>query len=1054
MSYSYLVDPNNQFMTKSGTINVAGHIRVYMAATDDIATTYKDFSGTLNPAVITLDDNGRCVIIADNETAYRIEVYDRYDSLLWTQEPVWCMAAGGGVSFVRVQSSDGTIVVNTTTEGSTTVYDLSTEVEKEPAPYGTSQLDVNALYATGEQFVALPWTSFGGDLTTNDGAWVIPYDAIADVDTDVVVTYDASLPKSSIFVRMEVEYGNESMALPTRELDMSQDCPSVHFSFKVPVHEGDTLTYKVYYQCAEGVTCGLDARSWLNLEVNNLGDDPNNDYNLLVNKPSINGVELVGDKSGSDLHLQDKLTEGQYINIDSANVISVSGLQPVGDYVYNSSFTSYTADASTSFVQQSSISSIENNITSLSAELSGKLDATASSMFQSAGNYQTAGNYQSAGDYAFNSSLSSKLDATASSMFQSAGNYQSAGDYAFNSALSSKVDKSAFDTCCNEVKSAISGKLDTSAFESYTATATLTGDYLENSSFNIYSASANSAFVHTADMSGYQTKLEWGYDGQNNITSVDGSAFKAGGADYSGIDPIHVDNTARTIFVDHTGLSIDETMTAFPSGSDIVIGVNQDILSGKMDATASSNFYPSDNPSGFISSVDLTPYQPTSSMTAYQAAGDYLSATESSNYYPASNPSGFISSVDLSNYATTAYVDSSVSSKLDATASSNFYPSDNPSGFISSVDLTPYQPTSSMTAYQAAGNYLSATESSNYYPTSNPSGFISSVDLSNYATTAYVDSSISGFAYNSAVSGWTAKQDALTFGYDTADKISGINGSALAGEGGGLVSSIGTSESGITSINNSGLVDTAALHSSDYSSLYVQEPLYISASGDSSYIGISGNVGGVDSATCSAIASAYAESAVSAASSNYYPATSNPSGYLTAQAQASWSESASASPSYIQDKPDLVDIVAGPGIVVDNPDGNTLRVSMATDYEVTLFENASGTTTNIVCSEKMSNFDRVRFYLYPSESNLSSEYTTEFAGSSTIFKLARIQYNDGGNFPFVIYGTYYSTTDSKTITIGSTEHIWFGPSWTVGGTSTYSPIKFVKIVGVNRIANN
>lgn len=82
----------------------------------------------------------------------------------------------------------------------------------------------------------------------------------------------------------------------------------------------------------------------------------------------------------------------------------------------------------------------------------------------------------------------------------------------------------------------------------------------------------------------------------------------------------------------------------------------------------------------------------------------------------------------------------------------------------------------------------------------------------------------------------TGKQDTLSFGYDV-DKISAIN--------------------------NSGLVDTAALHSADYSSLYVQEPLYISSTGDSSYIGISGNVGGIDSATCSAIASAYVESGVS-----------------------------------------------------------------------------------------------------------------------------------------------------------------------------------------------
>ncbi len=640
MAVAYLVDPENQFMTKSGTINVGGHIRVYLAATDDTAVTYKDFNGTVNPQDIILDDNGRAVIIADNAVAYRIEVYDRYNMLLWTQTPVWCMAAGGGVSTVKVQSSDGTISVTKTTEGGTVVYDLSTQVEKEPAPYGTASFSTSGVYATGENFVALPWTQFGGDLTVQDQAFVMPYDAIADVDCDVVVTYDQSLPKSSIFVRMEVEYGSEDFALPTRELDMSQDCPSIHFSFKVPVHEGETLTYKLYYQCAESVSCGIDARSWLNLEVNNLSDDPNNNYELLINKPSINGVELIGDKSGSELHLQDKLTEGDYIHIDENNVISVSGLQPSGSYVYESSFTAYTASADSSFVQNSSftaytannytsIISIENNINTLSSDVSGKLDASASAMFQPSGNYQTAGdylsstdsakflltsqsglfqpsgNYQTAGDYLSSTDSAKFLLTSQSGLFQPSGNYQTAGDYAFSSALSSK--------------------LDVSAFTAYTATATLSGDYLENSAFNIYSASADSAFVHTADMSGYQTKLNWEYDGNNNISGVDGSAFAGigggGGADYSGIEPIMVDNTARTISVDHTGLSVDETMTAYESGDDIVIGLNSAVLA-QYQLTA-----------------DMSAYQPSGN---YQPSGDYLSATESANYQLTANMTGYI----------------------------------------------------------------------------------------------------------------------------------------------------------------------------------------------------------------------------------------------------------------------------------------------------------------------------------------------------------------------------------------------------------------------------
>lgn len=45
-----------------------------------------------------------------------------------------------------------------------------------------------------------------------------------------------------------------------------------------------------------------------------------------------------------------------------------------------------------------------------------------------------------------------------------------------------------------------------------------------------------------------------------------------------------------------------------------------------------------------------------------------LDSSASSSFYGADNPSGFITGVDLSNYATTSYVDSSVSGKLDTTA--------------------------------------------------------------------------------------------------------------------------------------------------------------------------------------------------------------------------------------------------------------------------------------------------------------------------------------------------------------------------------------------------
>lgn len=284
-------------------------------------------------------------------------------------------------------------------------------------------------------------------------------------------------------------------------------------------------------------------------------------------------------------------------------------------------------------------------------------------------------------------------------------------------------------------------------------------------------------------------------------------------------------------------------------------------------------------------------------------------------------------------------------------------------------------------------------------------GYINlSLDTSNYTYTGqYVLTSTAAVSAGvfvgyqglsaSAICGYTvplAHASALpTYSYDSEDKISAINGSAIAG----------------------------------------------------------GGAAGVDSATCSAIASAYAESAVSSVSGNYYT-TANESGFLTAQAQASWSESASASPSYIQDKPDLVDIVAGPGIVVDNPDGNTLRVSMAADYETVLWNSAvSGSAFRITLSEPPTNFERLEFIGYT---------------------------NDGIKYPMYGYGytDNFSATGvqqyfMRTTTYSHDKVMWFdiGSDGGVSGVAQYehdirttnaysqkNNFSITKVVGINRIS--
>ena len=120
-----------------------------------------------------------------------------------------------------------------------------------------------------------------------------------------------------------------------------------------------------------------------------------------------------------------------------------------------------------------------------------------------------------------------------------------------------------------------------------------------------------------------------------------------------------------------------------------------------------------------------------------------------------------------------AYAESAASSKLDTSALDKWQTGDEPVWAYSGINGIPIHPTAADYAHEA--------------------DYAESADSATYAESAdyWLDAS--------------SKQDALTFGYDAEDKISSINGSAIAG----------------------------------------------------------GGAAGVDSATCSAIASAYAESAVS-----------------------------------------------------------------------------------------------------------------------------------------------------------------------------------------------
>ena len=690
-TYAYLVDPNKQYMTKSGTINVNGTLRVYDAATDDIVITYKDFNGTENEASITLDNNGRAIVITDSARAYRLEVYDRYGSLQWTVSPLWCLAAGGGVNVhtTRVISTDGSIDVDQIDVGSTTTYDIG--------------------LAPSDSMEYLEWVKCNDENISN-GTW---YPTYAEGTMETSAGEGLQVGESRFYhitSTLKVDPTGNGINYETMSVRLMFNDGEEHELIRRDFDIDNSVNDPTLCEFSYDFACPADG--FIYIKVDGVNHFTQVDSELQVHR-IYSGINAVPGSCAAKPWVSEYFEEKSSMSA----YIPFSGL----DYNQGGRITGISGSAIYAALDSSTVSAIASSY--------------AESAISSISGWS--------GDF---SSISSKIDWSSSGVFQPSGDYQTAGDYAYNSSLSSKVDQSAFEQCCDEVHSAIDEKLDKSAsgefqpsgnyvyesaYSSFSSEVTnnississtvsgLTGQYIEQSASSMFQPSGN--YASASDLSSYVPFSEIEGEG-GHVTGISGSSIK--GHEYTGINPIVVDNTADTIAVEHRTLCVDSTMTAYNSGSSAVIGVN-------------------------VAGLDI-------------------------------------------------------SGKVDSSA-------------IGTYD---YYGTALVTTLSGSGFYAERANRANE-------------DISGRPLTELA-----------AESSLSSKQDTLTFGYDD-DKISAINGSALAGQGGGggLVTAIGTSESGITSINNSGLVDTAALHSADYSSLYVQEPLYISASGDSSYIGISGGAG-------------------------------------------------------------------------------------------------------------------------------------------------------------------------------------------------------------------
>ena len=139
--------------------------------------------------------------------------------------------------------------------------------------------------------------------------------------------------------------------------------------------------------------------------------------------------------------------------------------------------------------------------------------------------------------------------------------------------------------------------------------------------------------------------------------------------------------------------------------------------SGFITSGQTGVFYTADNPSGFIRSVNLSPYATiglvTSGFVSKSSTGIFLT---SGNSYPSNNPSGFVTTGQVTGFA----LKSQTGNFITTSQTGIFYTTDNPSNFV----------TASQTgAFYAASNpnsFVAASQTGAFYAASNPNGFITS----------------------------------------------------------------------------------------------------------------------------------------------------------------------------------------------------------------------------------------------------------------------------------------------------------------------------------------
>lgn len=733
IKYGYLLDPCFQMVNTAGKPLTSGWIEVYIAGTRNKYYCSSDFAGTLHPFKIPLDSLGSNIILADVEKSYDVYVYNKFGNLAMSRYNITPGKGGAGGSVSGSGIAEHWIGKNgqntSVPAGSDTALKLPTSYEYEGSFIDRINENRTAFYLKEGLYLVQAVVNFkqSDQSLTNE---------ISQVD---VFTRSDDAPEDMSF--------NRDMAGP----DSSDDSHCLKVSFIRCVKEDDEVSQIVLFKV----------------------NTPNAWSECYLQNVQIARLSSGGAGAGGATY-----TAGDYISIDEeTNTISVTGIDP-DDYATHDEVEQAIESATSAFITSADLPDLSSYATE-----QWVLDK----------HYITSADIPDIPDDLV---TSAELAQTSGLIEQDIADLTSA----ISEALADKMDKSS--------SADFYPRYDNP--EGYLTS--VPSEYVTESEMSGYVQDHTSGFLTSADLpdvSDMATQT-WVTE-QHYITSADVPPQ----IEYSAGDNIDITNHVVSV-TDTSQLIAGDNVSITPSGNDYIISAQVPETSGYVteqemnDAiqSATSAFitsadlpdlsdyateeYVTEHTSAFITSADLPSEEAVEfeelDLSAYALASAIPDTSDMATKtwvgeqgYLTSVPSEYITDTelesaisgkadtsaipDVSNFVTQEDIDASVSGKMDSTESSAFYPmATNPSGYLVSSDLNGYA------TEQYVQDETSAFLTSGDLPSEEEVDF-EELDLSGYATESYVDSAVSG------------KQDALTFGYDSSDKINAINGSAIAGGG-------------------------------------------------------------------------------------------------------------------------------------------------------------------------------------------------------------------------------------------------------------------------------